>query len=180
MERFNRALNEALNPLHAVGREYVDQNVRGGTQTIDDLFATNHPLIVGLRARFDDAVNAYIARMKDDPDHPLFARKGNGFGYLGGWTTRLKSGGKHLNHVHKTGWISSAYYVSLPKANGEEGWLTFGAPPFDMGLADPIRRKVEPKVGRLVLFPSYMWHGTTPFQSDEARTTIAFDVLPRA
>jgi tetratricopeptide (TPR) repeat protein len=180
MESFNRALNEALNPLHAVGREYVDQNVRGGTQTIDDLFATNHPLIAGLRARFDDAVNAYIARMKDDPDHPLFARKSNGFGYLGGWTTRLKSGGLHLSHVHKTGWISSAYYVALPKATGEEGWLTFGAPPFDMGFADAIRRKVEPKVGRLVLFPSYMWHGTTPFQSDETRTTIAFDVLPRA
>jgi uncharacterized protein (TIGR02466 family) len=180
MESFNLALNEALNPLHAVGREYVDQNVRGGTQTIDDLFATNHPSIMGLRARFDDAVNAYIARMKDDADHPLFARKGNGFGYLGGWTTRLKKGGIHLNHVHKSGWISSAYYVALPKANGEEGWLTFGAPPFDMGFSDPVRRKVEPKVGRLVLFPSYMWHGTTPFQSDEARTTIAFDVLPRA
>ncbi|HVP84615.1 MAG TPA: tetratricopeptide repeat protein [Rhizomicrobium sp.] len=180
MESFNRTLNEALSPLHAVGREYLDQNVRGGTQTIDDLFAGNHPLIVGLRARFDDAVNAYIARMKDDPDHPLFGRKANGFGYLGAWTTRLKSGGQHLNHVHKSGWISSAYYVALPKTEGEAGWLKFGEAPFEMGLPEQVKRVVEPKVGRLVLFPSYMWHGTTPFQSDEARTTIAFDVLPRA
>jgi tetratricopeptide (TPR) repeat protein len=179
MESFNRTLNEALNPLHAVGREYLDQNVRGGTQTIDDLFASNHPLIVGLRARFDDAVNAYIARMKDDPDHPLFGRKANGFGYLGAWTTRLKSGGQHLNHVHKSGWISSAYYVALPGTEGQAGSLKFGEAPFEMGLADSIRREVEPKVGRLVLFPSYMWHGTAPFQSDQTRTTIAFDVLPR-
>jgi tetratricopeptide (TPR) repeat protein len=180
MESFNRTLCEALDPLHARGREYLDQNVRGGTQTIDDLFATNHPLIVALRARFDDAVNAYIARMKDDPDHPLFARKGNGFGYIGAWTTRLKGGGRHLNHIHKGGWISSAYYVGLPKTEGEEGWLSFGTPPFDMGFDEPVRRKIEPKVGRLVLFPSYMWHGTTPFTPEETRTTIAFDVLPRA
>ena len=179
MESFNRTLNELLDPLHARGREYLDQNVRGGTQTIEDLFATNHPLIGALRARFEDAVNAYIARMKDDPDHPLFARRGNGFGYTGAWTTRLKDGGYHLNHVHR-GWISSVYYVALPKFEGQEGWLKFGEPPFDMGFADPVRRMVEPKVGRLVLFPSYMWHGTLPFTSSDTRTTIAFDVLPKA
>lgn len=178
MESFNRALNELLHPLHAVGREYLDQNVRGGTQTIDDLFASNHPLIAGLRAQIDDAVNAYIARMKDVADHPLFARRANGFGYAASWTTRLKSGGRHLNHVHKTGWISSAYYVALPKTEGEAGHLKFGEPPFDMGLA--AQRTIEPKVGRLVLFPSYMWHGTIPFEADETRTTIAFDILPRA
>jgi hypothetical protein len=32
--------------------------------------------------------------------------------------------------------------------------------------------------GRLVLFPSYMWHGTVPFLSPTARTTIAFDAIP--
>lgn len=34
---------------------------------------------------------------------------------------------------------------------------------------------VEPKVGRLVLFPSTMWHGTVPF-ADAERMTVAFDV----
>jgi hypothetical protein len=38
---------------------------------------------------------------------------------------------------------------------------------------------VQPRVGTLVLFPSYMWHGTVPFRSTQARTTIAFDVVPR-
>jgi len=32
----------------------------------------------------------------------------------------------------------------------------------------------------LVLFPSYMWHGTIPFHDAQARTTIAFDVVPKA
>jgi hypothetical protein len=30
----------------------------------------------------------------------------------------------------------------------------------------------------LVLFPSYFWHGTVPFASEQARLTVAFDVLP--
>jgi hypothetical protein len=30
----------------------------------------------------------------------------------------------------------------------------------------------------LVLFPSYMWHGTTAIQGDDPRLTIAFDVKP--
>ncbi len=70
--------------------------------------------------------------------------------------------------------------MALPKFEGQEGWLKFGEPPFDMGFSDPVRRMVEPKVGRLVLFPSYMWHGTLPFTAPDTRTTIAFDVLPRA
>jgi hypothetical protein len=30
----------------------------------------------------------------------------------------------------------------------------------------------------LVLFPSYLWHGTVPFSAGEMRLTAAFDVLP--
>ena len=32
--------------------------------------------------------------------------------------------------------------------------------------------------GRLVLFRSYLWHGTVPFRGATVRTTVAFDVLP--
>jgi hypothetical protein len=37
---------------------------------------------------------------------------------------------------------------------------------------------VQPVPGRLVLVPSYRWHGTVPFQSGDPRLTIAFDVVP--
>jgi hypothetical protein len=80
------------------------------------------------------------------------------------------------------GWISSAYYVAVPDAAGDaeakQGWIKFGEPNFDARLPDAVKRAVQPKPGRLVLFPSYMWHGTVPFHSDAARTTIAFDVVP--
>jgi hypothetical protein len=45
-------------------------------------------------------------------------------------------------------------------------------------MRDTLRRAVQPVPGRLVLFPSYMWHGTIPFHAATARTTIAFDAIP--
>ena len=94
---------------------------------------------------------------------------------------RLRSGGRHSNHVHPQGWISSALYVSLPpKGEGEPddaGWLTLGQPDDKLALDVAPFRKVEPKRGQLVLFPSWMWHGTVPFEEGE-RLTVAFDVRP--
>ncbi|HUO01210.1 MAG TPA: putative 2OG-Fe(II) oxygenase, partial [Rhizomicrobium sp.] len=96
---------------------------------------------------------------------------------------RLFSSGFHTNHVHSQGWISSAYYVDLPASvaagAGVEGALKFGESPFGLGDKDRPQRMVKPSVGKLVLFPSYFWHGTVPFTSDRARLTVAFDVVPQ-
>ena len=64
----------------------------------------------------------------------------------------------------------------------KQGWIKFGESGFTQ-LGDknpPPRRTVQPQPGRLVLFPSYMWHGTVPFHGPTPRTTIAFDVVPSA
>jgi hypothetical protein len=94
---------------------------------------------------------------------------------------RLRGGGFHANHVHPQGAISSALYLALPeRAEGdpsEAGWLVLGEPPRDLGLDLPPHTKIEPKAGRLALFPSWMWHGTRPFAEGE-RMTVAFDVAP--
>jgi hypothetical protein len=80
------------------------------------------------------------------------------------------------------GWISSAYYVSLPDALEDQarrqGWLKFGESHLELGGDDRPEHFVKPEVGYLVLFPSYFWHGTVPFESKADRLTIAFDVVP--
>ena len=60
---------------------------------------------------------------------------------------------------------------------GQEGWLTLGEPQAELGIQLPPIRRIEPKPGQLVLFPSMMWHGTLPFSAGE-RLTVAFDVAP--
>jgi hypothetical protein len=47
-----------------------------------------------------------------------------------------------------------------------------------LGLDLPPRRIERPQVGRLVIFPSYLWHGTLPFESEQPRLTVAFDAVP--
>ena len=54
------------------------------------------------------------------------------------------------------------------------GWLTLGESRDILPGLEPVRL-VEPKQGRLVLFPSTMWHGTRPFSAGE-RMTVAFDI----
>ncbi len=184
IETFNRDLNAYLDRLHRDKREMLDQTLRGGTQTLDDVFGAGHAPIEALRAEIDKVIGAYIARMKEKADHPLLGRKGKSFGYSGSWSSRLHDCGYHTNHVHPKGWISSAYYVALPEtvsdAQGKQGWIKFGEPGIETPpMKDAIRRTIQPKIGRLVLFPSYMWHGTVPFHSQNSRTTIAFDVVPR-
>jgi tetratricopeptide (TPR) repeat protein len=182
MESFNADLNAYLDALHRDKREVVDQTLRGGTQTREDLFGKRHAPVEALRARIDEAVKVYIARLKENEDHPLLRRKRAGFKYSSSWSSRLADCGYHINHVHPKGWISSAYYVAVPDAVSDEaakqGWIKFGEPYFDAGLKNPVRRSVRPKPGTLVLFPSYMWHGTIPFHSQQSRTTVAFDVVP--
>ena len=46
------------------------------------------------------------------------------------------------------------------------------------GVDLSARRAVQPQVGRLVLFPSFMSHGTVPFTAPHPRLTVAFDVMP--
>ena len=182
MTDFNAELNAYLDGLHPETREFISQSLRGGTQTPAQLFGAGHDLVQRLRARISEAVARYITDLKEDPAHPFLARRSRDFRYSGSWSSRLRDCGFHINHIHPTGWISSCYYVGVPQAVKDEtarqGWIKFGEPSFETALANPIRRAIEPVPGRLVLFPSYMWHGTIPFHDARPRTTIAFDVVP--
>jgi len=184
MASFNAELNASLERLHPKSREFIDQSLRGGTQTPGHLFPAGLPLVAKLKQRIDEAVERYILELGEDPGHPLLSRRANRFKYSGSWSSRLHDSGFHVNHIHPDGWISSCYYVSVPDAvkdaTAKQGWIKFGEPALEVVLTDPVRRTLQPVLGRLVLFPSYMWHGTVPFHDKAARTTIAFDVVPIA
>jgi len=180
MASFNTDLCAYLTEMHPPVREYLRQSLRGGTQTSGNLFGAGHALVDKLQKRINEAVGSYIAGLKPDGEHPFLSRKSRDFRFSGSWSSRLRDRGYHINHLHPGGWISSCYYVDLPRVvrdeAGRQGWIKFGEPSFDVGLS--VRRAIQPAVGRLILFPSFMWHGTVPFHDSHARTTIAFDVVP--
>lgn len=176
-------LADALRSLHLARGTYLDQSVRGGTQTDGPLFSRIDPQIRLLRATVVRAVEHYISELPAiDARHPtLSQRRDRRVRFSGSWSVRLKGAGYHANHVHPQGWISSALYVAVPPRLPDEepcaGWLTVGAPPADLQVGLEPTRRIEPRRGRLVLFPSWMWHGTLPFTEGE-RLTVAFDVAP--
>jgi hypothetical protein len=68
--------------------------------------------------------------------------------------------------------------VAEPTAN-EAGWIEFGRPPPEFkARAEPEVRTYRPEEGLMLLFPSYLYHRTIPFDAEEARICIAFDVVP--
>lgn len=171
-------LAAVLRKLHVSKSEFFSQSVRGGTQTDGNLFQRIEPEIVALREAIRQAVTEHSAQLPaPDPKHPLLRSSPKEIQFTGAWSVRLQAGGHHANHVHPMGWLSSAFYVVLPPDLGrdEAGWLTLGEPQAQLKLDLPPRRLVEPKPGRLALFPSWMWHGTRPFGEGE-RMTVAFDV----
>ena len=176
-------LADVLRSLHIAPGEYLDQSVRGGTQTDGPLLSHIEPEIQALRAAIVGAVDEFRAQLPPaDSKHPLLReRRDRRVRFSGSWSVRLQGAGYHTNHVHPHGWISSALYVALPERTDNDaphaGWLKLGEPPSGLGVDLPATRLIEPKPGQLVLFPSWMWHGTVPFSEGE-RLTVAFDVRP--
>ncbi|MDB5469121.1 MAG: hypothetical protein JWR84_681 [Caulobacter sp.] len=174
-------LKTALERLHGLKAHPIGQTLRGGTQTNVQLERSGDPAIQAFFKAIDAPIRAYIARLAEGDDAMRGRPRGDGYRLSGSWSVRLTPGGHHVDHLHHSGWISSAFYVSLPPsvtAQGDEGSLRFGHPGTDTKPALEAEFRVKPQPGLLVLFPSYMWHGTESFGGDEPRLTIAFDVVP--
>jgi Flp pilus assembly protein TadD len=170
-----------LSELHRTLEHPADQSLRGGTQTRGSLFGKADPAILALRDSISRGITDALGQLPNEPTHPFLRRKSTSFAFAGSWSVRLRTEGHHIGHIHPSGWLSSAAYIDLPpEVIGSEGAgaLTFGVPETLLGLDLPPRRIVAPRLGKLVLFPSYFWHGTMPFTSTTSRLTVAFDALP--
>jgi uncharacterized protein (TIGR02466 family) len=181
-EDFISALAGRLRELHGFTNHPLDQSLRGGSQLQLNPDVPQDPLVEKLLAALKLPIDRYVASLGRDPAHPFLAQNTGRWRMQGCWSVRLVKGGSHVNHIHPEGWISSAFYVVVPpsvraESNSEAGWITFGAPYFPVqGLAP--ERSVCPKPGRLVLFPSYMWHGVNAFTDEAERISVAFDLVP--
>lgn len=76
------------------------------------------------------------------------------------WSIRMNKGGYHVKHNHPEGRLSGVCYL----VTGKGGSLILGD------------REITPAPGMLVLFPSWMVHGTTVYEGDSPRLTVAFDI----
>jgi Flp pilus assembly protein TadD len=181
--QLNAALVESLAARHLFAAHPLDQSLRNGSQTARSLTTDRDPVIQALLSAFEGPIRSYQAAIGGEAEHPMAARNRGLARLKGCWSVALRRDGFHVNHIHPQGWISSAYYVSVPEevrdADLKSGWIKFGEPRFPLPGVGPAHF-VQPQSGRLVLFPSYMWHGTNPIRGAEQRLSVAFDAVPPA
>ena len=138
---------------------------RGGRQT-GELDPASHPALLALESLLTDLLDA----------------GSRGGAELRMWGTLLPPGGMQRPHNHPLGHASGVVYLELPPDMQAEdpaaGALEFGRPPARVALPRPLpTHVVTPLPGRIVLFPSHLWHATRPFTAPGLRASIAFDAV---
>ena len=184
---FIAQLTESLLAQHDAVHHPVGQYLRGGSQTSQNLTFAKDRVIQDFFQALNAPLQDYMSAIGTQTDHIFTVRNTQKHRFTGAWSVRLAGDGFHVNHIHPKGWISSSFYVALPETMGagaghKDGWIKFGEPSFKapdaQGNPQGPEYWVEPKAGRLVLFPSYMWHGTVAFTGDDMRLTLPFDAVP--
>ncbi|MCE2872065.1 MAG: 2OG-Fe(II) oxygenase family protein, partial [Oxalobacteraceae bacterium] len=101
---------------------------------------------------------------------------------LHGWLISMKSGGELHPHIHNRGWLSGSIYINVPpKSNIDSGNLVVALGK-DSDTTYPrlnSKKVLDVVTGNMVLFPASLMHYTIPFESEEERIVLAFDVVPK-
>lgn len=197
MAEFNAALSAHVETHPTLSYELYGKSNRKAS-TARNLLAEPLGPMAGLLAAIRSAVAAYVAAHPADPGHPFLAAwPPAGWRSAGPvdplqwqldiWGTLAGREGHQTPHIHPEAWLSGVYYPRVPEVVGAKqddhaGWVEFGPPGLEFSLRhEPPRHPIQPEEGLMILFPSYCYHRTIPFEggpvdTDETRISIAFDL----
>ncbi len=179
---FNAALADHLQRHPTLVFERFGNATRSGKHTGEILVEPKGP-VADLEKLISAAVEDYLRAVPADPSHPFLLDPPRRF-RLTAWGVVMQKQGHQVAHVHPGGWVSGVYYVKVPEVvakpnQGNQGWIEFGQPPEHLRCAaEPEVKLMQPEEGLMILFPSFFYHRTVPFETEDERICIAFDALP--
>lgn len=154
-----------------------DNNFAGYTSysSLDDL-GYYFPIFADLKELLDQHVAAFVADLQ-------FNLNGKKIILDSIWINILPEGGIHTSHLHPHSVISGTTYVAVPKGASA---IKFEDPRHGMMMAAPIRMAnareemrsfvyVEPKVGDVLLWESWLRHEVPMNQAEEDRISVSFN-----
>jgi len=173
-------VNELLSDIFSIKIDAREQGrLKFGTQSSGNLLkreeASFKKLSTIIKALIND-FHMYYQNIENDfirlfPENIEFSSS---------WYIRMEKGGHLASHLHESGWISGAVYLSIPEQikNSNEGAIELSIDGDDYPKLQNkfTKRIIKPNVGDVVFFPSSLFHRTIPFDSNEERICIAFDV----
>ena len=126
------------------------------------------------------ALDAHVAAFVEDAQFDLDGRK---LKLEDIWINILPEGGIHTSHIHPHSVISGTTYVSMPEGASA---IKFEDPRSQMMMASPVRLKdarrelktfvyVEPKVGDVLLWESWLRHEVPMNMAEEERVSVSFN-----
>ena len=175
-------LKSLLNDIHTADiAERKQARLTNGRQSAGNLFKRPEASFRTL----GELVKREFAHYKNkfaNADCELILSFPNELEFTSSWYVKMQQGG-HLNgHIHEIGWISGAVYLAIPETeNEEEGAFEYGTHGDDYPQKHQNfpTKYIKPVVGDIVLFPSSLFHRTIPFNANQERICIAFDLKPQ-
>ena len=182
LARFNQSLSDHVLDHPSLVAQPASHATQLGRHS-GELLLEPKGSVAQLEKMIMSAVNDYCSAVPVDFVHPWLLSRPKNFG-LSAWGVAMDRQGFQLAHIHPSAWLSGVYYPKIPKVinaddPGHAGWIEFGRAPDDFHVTvEPVVKLIQPEEGLMLLFPSYFYHRTEPFESDEVRISIAFDILP--
>jgi tetratricopeptide (TPR) repeat protein len=172
--------NVIINCVNKILKDDIISNreqrlITNGYQTAGNLFAnidldTNevqkiiHAEIENYRLHFKDSKEGFLKKWPTN--YSLY-----------GWLINMKKGGKLSAHMHDLGWLSGSIYINVPqKLEADSGNLVVCIADENDLVNKKNEKSIDVVTGNLCLFPSSLLHYTIPFESEESRIVLAFDV----
>ena len=181
-ERFNEDLiNKVLKDFESSNISRKTQSLLNkGFQSSGNIFNLESKAIQELKKIIEVKISDYRKFYQDSNEGFIKNWPKNYTIY--GWLIIMNEGGNLSSHIHKEGWLSSSIYLKRPtKIKKNDGDIKFS---LHGGNYESDKKEFPEKIinidqGDMVMFPSSIFHSTIPFDLNEQRITLAFDILPK-
>ena len=152
------------------------------------VFKTNHKgwhstTDMHKQPEYSPLVTELFRMQKEIYDHEHIDRNA----FLGNmWANINPPGGLNNPHLHPNSLFSGVYYV---KSQPKSGRLKIYDPRSSSQMVMPIRKPgnpgrdmwrdatLDPVIGRIIMFPSWLWHSVEENQSDDIRISVSFNFI---
>ena len=153
----------------------VQKLITNGYQTAGNLFANRDFDTNEIQKIIKIEIEKYRLYFKDSKEGFIKSWPTN---YnLNGWLISMKKGGKLSAHMHDLGWLSGSIYINVPqKSELDSGNHVVCID--ENENKNENKKSIDVVTGSLCLFPSSLLHYTIPFESEENRIVLAFDMIP--
>jgi tetratricopeptide (TPR) repeat protein len=178
LESFVKPVKAILNSNNR--RDRLQASLTNGNQTAGNIFSTEQVITHEIKKIIYSEIDKYRAQFKNS-DEGFLKNWPTEFN-LYGWLISMKSGGKLRPHIHERGWISGSIYINVPaKSFIDSGNLVVCIDDDEYLEKGKTSHEqiIDVTTGSLCLFPASLLHYTIPFESEEDRIVLAFDVVPK-